>query len=189
MAAWWGKVLIFAPLWGLLSDRAGTRKPFIVAGFLASGLLYTAFGFIDSVGLLLAVRFVQGAMSVMGWSTLMASVLDHVGDHGLGQTFALAASVESKGVGDVGGGEGRSSQCPDEGRQERPEPPTRKPHLSLEGNRVARSLGAHHGWRPWRAHSWSTQRLMAVASVTPSDRREPSFQRELSFHRKPPFQK
>ena len=30
--------LVFAPLWGALSDRAGRRRPFVVAGFAASGL-------------------------------------------------------------------------------------------------------------------------------------------------------
>lgn len=68
--------LIFAPLWGLVSDRLGVRKPFIVLGFLGSGLLYALFAVLQDVDLLLALRFVQGALSVMGWSILMASVLD-----------------------------------------------------------------------------------------------------------------
>ena len=33
--------LLFAPLWGTLSDRIGRRRPFIVGGFAASGLLYS----------------------------------------------------------------------------------------------------------------------------------------------------
>jgi MFS family permease len=90
--------LIFAPLWGLLSDRTGRRKPFIVIGFLTSGLLYAAFGFIDRVGLLLFVRFVQGAMSVMGWSTLMAAVLDHVGEHRRGRMMGLMGASLILGV-------------------------------------------------------------------------------------------
>ena len=50
--------LIFAPLWGLVSDRSGRRKPFIVAGFLGSALLYASFGRVDDVNLLLGLRLV-----------------------------------------------------------------------------------------------------------------------------------
>lgn len=69
--------ILFAPLWGLVSDRWSTRKPLIVTGFLVSGLLYAAYGVIHDINLLLALRFVQGAFSVMGWSTVMTLMLDH----------------------------------------------------------------------------------------------------------------
>jgi MFS family permease len=81
--------LIFAPIWGLASDRLATRKPFIVFGFLGSGLLYALFGVIDNLNLLLALRFVQGSLSVMGWSILMASVLDWVNDSGRGRLMGM----------------------------------------------------------------------------------------------------
>lgn len=68
--------IVFAPIWGLLSDRWGRRKPLVVAGFLLTAPLYWAYAFVQDVGTLLALRFVQGACSVMGWSTLMAMVLD-----------------------------------------------------------------------------------------------------------------
>jgi DHA1 family tetracycline resistance protein-like MFS transporter len=81
--------LIFAPLWGLASDRLATRKPFIVFGFLGSGLMYALFGVIDNLELLLVLRFVQGSLSVMGWSILMASVLDWAGDRGRGRLMGM----------------------------------------------------------------------------------------------------
>ena len=68
--------LLFAPLWGALSDRLGRRKPFIVAGFAASGLLYLAYLRIDSIPLLLALRFLQGGAAIAGWSTTMALLFD-----------------------------------------------------------------------------------------------------------------
>ncbi len=68
--------ILFAPIWGLASDRLGRRKPFVVVGFAACALLYWAYSVVGSVPLLLALRFVQGAFSVMGWSTVMALVLD-----------------------------------------------------------------------------------------------------------------
>ncbi|MEO8195892.1 MAG: MFS transporter [Thermoanaerobaculia bacterium] len=68
--------LLFAPVWGALSDRIGRRKPFIVAGFAASGLLYFAYLWIDSIPLLLALRFFQGGAAIAGWSTTMALLFD-----------------------------------------------------------------------------------------------------------------
>ena len=90
--------LIFAPIWGLWSDRLGVRKPFIVFGFLGSGLLYASFGLVHSVGLLLALRFVQGALSVMGWSVLMASVLDQGGGEGRGRIMGMMGGALILGV-------------------------------------------------------------------------------------------
>ena len=58
--------ILFAPLWGLVSDRTGRRKALIVTGFGLSAAIYASYHFIDSVPLLLALRFVQGAFSVMG---------------------------------------------------------------------------------------------------------------------------
>ncbi len=69
--------ILFAPLWGLLSDRFGLRKPLVVLGFAGSALIYLIYGKLHSIPLLLAFRFVQGAFSVLGWSTVMAMMLDH----------------------------------------------------------------------------------------------------------------
>ncbi|MEM9558483.1 MAG: MFS transporter [Acidobacteriota bacterium] len=68
--------ILFAPLWGLLSDRWGRRRPLVATGFFFSGLLYFSYLLVDSVSMLLTLRFAQGAFSVMGWSILMAMVLD-----------------------------------------------------------------------------------------------------------------
>ena len=68
--------LLFAPLWGALSDRFGRRRPFIVGGFAASGLLYLAYLRIDWIPLLLALRFLQGGAAIAGWSTTMALLFD-----------------------------------------------------------------------------------------------------------------
>lgn len=68
--------ILFAPLCGLLSDRWGVRRPFVFVGFLASGLLYLSYLTVQSIPMLLTIRFLQGAFSVMGWSILMAMVLD-----------------------------------------------------------------------------------------------------------------
>ena len=71
--------ILFAPLWGILSDRLGRRRPFVVIGFLLSALIYASYILVQSVPTLLVLRFVQGAFAVMGWSLVMASVVDQPG--------------------------------------------------------------------------------------------------------------
>ena len=90
--------LIFAPLWGVASDRTGLRKPFIAAGFLGSGVLYFGFSLVDSVELLLVLRFFQGALSVMGWSILMALVVDRAVGEGRGRIMGLMGAALITGV-------------------------------------------------------------------------------------------
>lgn len=90
--------LLFAPLWGLLSDRVRRRKPLIVAGFLASAGLYLAFMRVTAVGPLLALRFVQGACTVAGWSTLMALVVDQAGPLRRGRSMGIMGAALTLGV-------------------------------------------------------------------------------------------
>ncbi len=90
--------ILFAPLWGLASDRLGRRKPFIVGGFLASAALYAAYTVVDSVPLLLALRFVQGACSVAGWSLVMATMLDEPAGERSGRFMGLMGAALIFGV-------------------------------------------------------------------------------------------
>jgi MFS family permease len=68
--------ILFAPLWGILSDRLGRRRVLVVLGFALSAVTYLLYGQVESIGVLLALRFVQGACSVMGWSLVMAVIVD-----------------------------------------------------------------------------------------------------------------
>ncbi len=63
------------PYFGRLSDKKG-RKPFIVAGLLAYGLVSGAFMLVSSVNQLIWVRFVHGAASAM----VMPVVQAYIGD-------------------------------------------------------------------------------------------------------------
>lgn len=91
--------LVFAPVWGALSDRVGRRRPFVVAGFAASGLVYLAYLTIDSIPLLLALRFVQGAGSIAGWSTTMALLFDHADEASRPRLAGMAGAALILGVG------------------------------------------------------------------------------------------
>lgn len=76
--------IIFGVVWGAVSDKRGERRIFIVMGFLGSALLYYTMSLAPDVTTLLALRFVQGAFTVMAWSLLMTMALDiaHSGRHG-----------------------------------------------------------------------------------------------------------
>jgi MFS family permease len=91
--------LLFAPLWGALSDRLGRRKPFIVAGFAASGLLYFAYLGIHSIPLLLGLRFLQGGAAIAGWSTTLALLFDTADDASRPRLAGLAGASLILGVG------------------------------------------------------------------------------------------
>ncbi|MDH3253468.1 MAG: MFS transporter [Acidobacteriota bacterium] len=81
--------ILFAPIWGLLSDRLGRRRPFIIIGFALSSLIYFAYGAVQSVSVLLVLRFAQGACSVMGWSLVMAAIVDRVSTSRQGRVMGL----------------------------------------------------------------------------------------------------
>lgn len=90
--------ILFAPLWGVVSDRLGRRKPLIVLGFAASAPLYASYAVVESIGLLFALRFLQGAFTVMGWSTLMALVLDQADERRRGRYMGLMGGALSLGI-------------------------------------------------------------------------------------------
>ena len=91
--------LVFAPLWGVLSDRWGRRRPFLVGGYALSGLIYLAYLGIGSIPWLLALRFVQGGAAIAGWSTTMALLFDHGDEASRPRLAGLAGASLILGVG------------------------------------------------------------------------------------------
>ena len=79
--------VLFAAVWGTLSDRANRRVPFIVAGALggaAAYLLLTGLavtGFAD-FRVVLALRFVEGAFTIGAFSLAITMLMDLDGGHG-----------------------------------------------------------------------------------------------------------
>ena len=70
--------VIFALIWGSLSDRIGKRKIFIIIGFFGNALLMFSLTLAPNMPVLLALRFIEGSFTVMAFSLLMTSVLDIV---------------------------------------------------------------------------------------------------------------
>ncbi|MEA2051305.1 MAG: MFS transporter, partial [Euryarchaeota archaeon] len=79
--------VIFAMIWGSLSDKCGKRKFFIVFGFAGSSVLYFLMVHANTLPLLLILRFIQGAITVMAWSLVMTSALDSVPKTSYGKTM------------------------------------------------------------------------------------------------------
>jgi MFS family permease len=68
--------VIFSLIWGSISDKVGKRKVFIFTGFLGNALLMFSLTLAPTMSALLALRFIEGAFTVMAFSLIMTSVLD-----------------------------------------------------------------------------------------------------------------
>ena len=67
--------LVFAPMWGRLSDRKG-RKPFILIGLIGNAAALILFGFSNSLVWAFIARALSGAWSAAVLPTVMAYVAD-----------------------------------------------------------------------------------------------------------------
>jgi MFS family permease len=91
--------IIFGVVWGALSDRRGERRIFIVIGFFGSALLYYTMSLAPDVPTLLALRFVQGALTVMAWSLLMTMALDIAHSSSYGASMGIVGTGLALGIG------------------------------------------------------------------------------------------
>ena len=90
--------VIFAMIWGSLSDKCGKRKLFIVFGFAGSAVLYFFMAQANSLSILLLLRFIQGAITVMAWSLVMTSALDSVHKTSYGKTMGVIGTAMMLGM-------------------------------------------------------------------------------------------
>ncbi len=81
--------IIFAPIWGILSDRREQRVPFVIMGLGMSAIFFAIMPLIDTFWLLVAIRFVQGAFTVAAWSLAMTMALDWAGEENRGRTMGV----------------------------------------------------------------------------------------------------
>ncbi|OGS41617.1 MAG: hypothetical protein A3K67_01635 [Euryarchaeota archaeon RBG_16_62_10] len=91
--------IIFAMVWGAASDRVGKRRMFIVIGFLGSSVLYYLMSLAPDLLVLLVLRFVQGAFTVMAWSLIMTTALDIASRSEYGKTMGIVGTGLALGLG------------------------------------------------------------------------------------------
>jgi len=83
LAAEFAAFVAFAGVWGVASDRAGRRVPFIAAGALGGSVGYAALAVLDvEFGTVLLVRAAQGAATIGAFSLAMTMLMDLSDDHG-----------------------------------------------------------------------------------------------------------
>lgn len=102
--------VVCAGLWGAASDRAGKRVPFIAVGALGGALGYFALAILPSVadltfGHVLAVRVLQGAMTIAPFSLAMTMLMDLPGGHGKNMGAAGIAIGSGTAIGAPLGGQ------------------------------------------------------------------------------------
>lgn len=98
--------LIFGIAAGIASDRFARRKLFITAGGLGASLFYWSMTVTLDYQILLLMRFVQGAFTVLAWQTLMTLVLDNSRSSDRGRNMGIFGVflATAMGLGPVLGG-------------------------------------------------------------------------------------
>ncbi|UCE91141.1 MAG: MFS transporter [Methanobacteriota archaeon] len=91
--------IIFAMIWGSISDRHGERHRFIVAGLVGSAALYYLMTLAPDLVTMLSLRFVQGAMTVMSWSLIMTVALDTADRGSYGASMGVIGTGLALGLG------------------------------------------------------------------------------------------
>lgn len=79
--------VLFAGLWGVLSDRTGRRIPFIITGATGGAIGYATIAVLGpsqeiGFGAILVLRFIQGALTIGAFSLAMTMLMDLEGGHG-----------------------------------------------------------------------------------------------------------
>jgi DHA1 family tetracycline resistance protein-like MFS transporter len=79
----------FAFIWGALSDRRGSRKPFLLMGLLGQGVMYAIIPFVPNIWALYAARFVEGIFAIAVVSMLMTMAVDMAPANRRGMTLGI----------------------------------------------------------------------------------------------------
>jgi MFS family permease len=81
--------VIFAPIWGVISDRQGKRVRFVTWGLGMSAVLFMFMPLVNQFNQLVVLRFLQGAYTVAAWSLAMTMALDWAGKGNRGRTMGV----------------------------------------------------------------------------------------------------
>ncbi len=90
--------VVFAFVWGALSDRYGKRKVLLVTGYVVTALFHFLLPFISTYPMLLLVRFGEGAFSVLGFSMVMTIAVDIARKGRYGRVMGVVGASVSLGT-------------------------------------------------------------------------------------------
>ncbi len=79
----------FAFIWGALSDRRGSRKPFLLMGLIGQGVMYAIIPYVPNIWALYAARFVEGIFAIAVVSMLMTMAVDMAPANRRGMTLGV----------------------------------------------------------------------------------------------------
>ncbi|MFC7176558.1 MFS transporter [Halosegnis marinus] len=107
LAAEFAGFVLFAGVWGALSDAAGGRRRFIAIGAVGGGVAYAVLAALPAVpfAAVLAVRFVEGAFTIGAFSLAIATLMDLGGGNGRNMGAAGIAIGLGTGLGAPLGGQ------------------------------------------------------------------------------------
>jgi len=91
--------LIFGITTGLLSDRWGKRRSFVLVGTVGSMIFYWLMTTTLSYPTLLLFRFLQGAFTVMVWQSFMTLAIDFSDKHNRGRNMGIFGAFLALGMG------------------------------------------------------------------------------------------
>jgi DHA1 family multidrug resistance protein-like MFS transporter len=89
--------LLFGPMWGGISDRAG-RKPILMLGMVGYGLSSLLFGLSTELWMLYASRALSGVLSAATASTAMAYIGDSTSDEDRGGGMGILGAAMGLGI-------------------------------------------------------------------------------------------
>lgn len=107
LAAEFAGFVLFAGGWGAVSDAAGARRPFVVAGAVGGAGGYALLAALPAVPfrVVLVVRFLQGALTIGAFSLAIATLMDLGGGNGRNMGAAGIAIGLGTGLGAPVGGQ------------------------------------------------------------------------------------
>ncbi|MCB2204364.1 MFS transporter [bacterium] len=104
--------VVFAFVWGAVSDRIGRRKGLLIIGYVITAAFHFALPFISTYPMLLIVRFGEGAFSILGFSMVMTMAVDRAREGNYGRVMGAVGAAVSLGTTlafPIGGAIGASS--------------------------------------------------------------------------------
>lgn len=85
--------VIFAFIWGAISDRTGWRRRLLVIGFVSTAIFHFTLPFAMDYPILLLVRVGEGASSILGFSIVMTMAVDIAKRTNYGRVMGLMGGV------------------------------------------------------------------------------------------------